>query len=425
MHQEHPDFEIPKNKNLKMWRYISLPKFLSLLETSSLYFTRADKFSDPFEGTIPKTNEDSLSKYFTEFENSTEMQEQLLNLFRLNRKITLINCWYLSEYESDAMWQLYSTNGIAIQTNVEKFINTISASNEKILLGKVKYLDYDNEGFLYLNALSNFLYKRISFEHEKEIRAVIWNTGEAQSEDEEIITEVIEHGRNVRIDINELIENIYVSPTAPTWFHSLIVSLVKRYNINKPVIHSKLYSIEEIDKSQKEVSEIKISKEILEHFSKKDSYRINEENLKNQRERFREYENYLNEILNLEKEIKEVSFIDKKNKFYGKEALLIFSKKSFSKTEMQNIFSKTQFKKIYFTIGKIDNLLRELNESNLSDKEKTILLKKIVFFYSENLAEPTIYITSKIEHYQLEDKHLLAVVNFTKSMTELMFKESI
>jgi len=395
-----------------------------MLEHSALYFTRADKFSDPFEGAIPKTNEESLAKYFSEFDNAGEMRDQLLNLFRANRKLTLVNCWYLSEHESDAMWQLYSTNGIAIQTTVDNFLTAISDSQDRILLGKVKYIDYDSEGFLYLNALSNFLYKRISFEHEKEIRAVIWNTGEIKDGEDEIITQIVNHGKYINIDLNKLIENIYVSPTAPIWFHSLMKLIIKRYNIDKPIIHSKLYTIEQFNETDT-FSEIKISKEILEHFSKKDSYRVSEENLANQRERFREYENFLTEISSLEKAVAQVSFSDKKNSYNGKQALLMFSKVSYSKTELTNLFNKSQFKKLYFIIGKIDNFMRDVNSSNLTTKEKVILVRKMIFFYSENLAEPTIYLSTKIEHYQITEEHLLAVVSFTKSITQLMIEKEI
>lgn len=425
MYQEHPDFEVPKNTDSKMWRYMTLPKFLSLLENSSLYFTRSDKFADPFEGTIPKINEEEIAKYFSEYENSEEMHQQLLNIFKTNKKVTLINCWYLSDYESDAMWQLYSDNGVAIQTTFKKFKNAISSSSDKIFTGQVKYIDYDKEGFLYLNALSSFLYKRISFEHEKEIRAVIWNTGEIKEGEDESVTEIVDHGKYSEINLNDLIESIYVSPTAPSWFYHLIISLLKRYNLGKPVLHSKLYSIDDIEEKEKELNAMHISKEILDHFSKKDSYRINEEKLKSERERLREYEYFENEIKNFKEEIADMTFSNKKNIYKGKEALYHFSRISYSKSELTNIFGKSQFKKLYFIIGKIDNYLRDLNSSDLGEKEKIILTRKMIFFYSEYLAEATIYLTIQIEKYQISEEHLQAVLRFTKDITKLMIDKQI
>jgi len=37
---------------MKVWRYIDLAKFVSMLETQSIYFSRMDLFSDPFEGAM-------------------------------------------------------------------------------------------------------------------------------------------------------------------------------------------------------------------------------------------------------------------------------------------------------------------------------------------------------------------------------------
>ena len=43
---------LPKDTDL-LRKYMSFEKFVSLLGTKSLFFTRADKFDDPFEGFTP------------------------------------------------------------------------------------------------------------------------------------------------------------------------------------------------------------------------------------------------------------------------------------------------------------------------------------------------------------------------------------
>lgn len=54
----HP-YTIPA-PDAKLWRYMDLAKFLSLLESCSLFFTRLDHFQDPFEGALgTKKNEES------------------------------------------------------------------------------------------------------------------------------------------------------------------------------------------------------------------------------------------------------------------------------------------------------------------------------------------------------------------------------
>lgn len=47
-------FEPPKRKSLKVWRYLDLDKFRSLLENKALYFSSARQFDDAFEGSITK-----------------------------------------------------------------------------------------------------------------------------------------------------------------------------------------------------------------------------------------------------------------------------------------------------------------------------------------------------------------------------------
>ena len=38
-----------------LWRYMSFEKFANLLATGSLFFSRADKYDDKFEGYIPES----------------------------------------------------------------------------------------------------------------------------------------------------------------------------------------------------------------------------------------------------------------------------------------------------------------------------------------------------------------------------------
>lgn len=44
----HP-YEVP-DKDSRLWRYMDFTKYVSMLSTSGLYFSRADSFDDHFEG---------------------------------------------------------------------------------------------------------------------------------------------------------------------------------------------------------------------------------------------------------------------------------------------------------------------------------------------------------------------------------------
>ena len=55
MYKKDDHLTIP-DENDKIWRYVDFSKFLSLLEDSAIFFSRADKLDDPFEGSYSKVN---------------------------------------------------------------------------------------------------------------------------------------------------------------------------------------------------------------------------------------------------------------------------------------------------------------------------------------------------------------------------------
>ena len=63
MYKEHPSFDSPPD-NAVLWRYIDFTKFVSLLDRKALFFVRADKLGDPFEGTLPDANVKALTEFY-------------------------------------------------------------------------------------------------------------------------------------------------------------------------------------------------------------------------------------------------------------------------------------------------------------------------------------------------------------------------
>ena len=111
----------------------------------------------------------------------------------------------------------------------------------EVFIGEIKYLDYNNEAIPPGQLLFPLTTKRKSFEHEKELRALIWTLqhGKNNLKDNKFASTL---GLSVPINLDKLIESIYVSPTAPHWFLNLIKAITKRYEIDKPVIQSDLLS---------------------------------------------------------------------------------------------------------------------------------------------------------------------------------------
>ena len=90
-----------------LWRYMSLEKFVNMLETKSLFFTRADKFEDPFEGFTPPALVESYRKSVKRVILDESFTEVLIKISENSRKYVMCNCWHQNEEESMAMWEKY------------------------------------------------------------------------------------------------------------------------------------------------------------------------------------------------------------------------------------------------------------------------------------------------------------------------------
>lgn len=243
-------FESP-NPHDKLWRYMDIAKFISMLCTESLYFAPAESFDDPFEGakgTLER--ERTWNDYYLEFfryaiktapgishedisGDKLELTAQRLitelsqsGLY--DRKNTCISCWHCNDFESEAMWKLYSvnvTNAVAIETTYQRLYQALD-EDHYVDIGKVKYIDYGKQ-FSGIGC-GAFWYKRKSFEHEREVRALIRNPKNDGK------------GISHPINLNVLIKNIYVSPYAPEWFAMVVQDIVKKYNLDKPVVYSSM-----------------------------------------------------------------------------------------------------------------------------------------------------------------------------------------
>ncbi len=215
MYKELKGIEQPKDKDT-VWRYMSFEKFANILETGSLFFTRADKFDDKFEG------------YIRTVEQASNFGEYIM-----------CSCWHHGEEESMGMWDKYQlrNSGIAIKTTMENLKNSLPDKPD-VFIGKIKYITNHNEiespkdveGLLYYP----YFYKRKPFEYEQEVRAII---------DIASINAPYEFGKPLEIDVKTLIgENseVIVSPHAEKWITSTLELIVRRYGYQFPVNASRL-----------------------------------------------------------------------------------------------------------------------------------------------------------------------------------------
>lgn len=217
-----------------LWRYMSFEKFINILATESLFFSRADEYDDRSEGHIPE----AMMRYY----GSADI--------RINpslREYIMCNCWHHGEEESMEMWDKYHirNSGVAIKTTMENLKNCLP-DTPNIFIGKV---DYDVESIenqnqievpedLSIENLLHYLYfyKRKSFEYEQEVRAIIDITSISRD-----VT--YESGIPVEINVQTLIDEnskIIVSPHAGEWITETVASIVKRCGLQCPVNRSEL-----------------------------------------------------------------------------------------------------------------------------------------------------------------------------------------
>ena len=237
MYYDNPEFQTPAD-DAKIWRFMDFTKFVYLVDKNSLYFARVDKFEDAWEGAITKP----MSQLRNNWVNRLHpyISNQFKKSFNLKKKpmayqFTYLNCWHINEYESAAMWKIYAdiNYGVAIQSTFERLCGSFQNYPNQVQIGKVEYIDYNNATVNMNNFLKLYLSKRKSFEYENELRAIIvipptnanWEYPE---------------GINVNIDINKLIEKIYICPKTEDWFLDLVKSITKKYNLDKEIIRSSL-----------------------------------------------------------------------------------------------------------------------------------------------------------------------------------------
>jgi len=209
---------------------MDVTKLLSILESKSLWFSDIRYFQDPLEGflnnaTVKKIRELPKDLPKTEEEKTKKTIERNLQIFKLARGLLNVSPWHMNDHESAAMWQLYlkSNEGIAIQSTYTKLKDSFKFAKEDIHIGTVKYIDEDNDTIDWTNVINYALHKRKSFEHEKEIRAIVFSPSD-------------NGGGSVNIDLETLIEKIYIAPNSPKWIYELIQNVVQRFGLPKTLV---------------------------------------------------------------------------------------------------------------------------------------------------------------------------------------------
>lgn len=245
-----------------IWRYIDLRKFELLLKDKSLFLCRADKFSDPYEGSLPKEESEyrirdqkRIAGLFNQTITEEEAKEGAEILATYQKKLCrsfVVNCWHMNTTESDAMWQLYlkTNEGLAIQTTYQKLHDSLSHNTEEIFLSKVRYINYEtgiwrhdteypiNEYFAY----TPIIHKRLAFTHERELR-VFQEIHDATSNETYWDTQPIKIGKNLPVTLETLVDKIILPPTAGKDVEQKVKDILNKYKLTFDIEPSRLNGV--------------------------------------------------------------------------------------------------------------------------------------------------------------------------------------
>lgn len=260
---------------------MDMPKFLSLLQSQSIYLSKMSCFKDHLEGgltaadylkvtidaplfdlamngfwPLSEPDKDNRDERLTQNEkvlddiNSSkfdsifgpQLKTEAVEFFECAREWVYVNCWYQSKTECAAMWPLYGgKNSVCIFTDVKKLISALSFDLPNISdasVRRVEYIDH-NTDFFEDSTFGPFISKSKPFSFEKEMRIVAWDKN---CTPQTIGNNKLHGVSSNKIDLNSLITKIVISPVADSWFKKTVEDLCSSYNMNIQIVESELKS---------------------------------------------------------------------------------------------------------------------------------------------------------------------------------------
>ena len=128
------------------------------------------------------------------------------------------------------MWKVYDRRkqGVAIQSTVGKLRSSLAATDKKVYMGKIRYYrEPDNSPPNTNIYVWRFMRKRMAFQHEKELRAVVIDQAQRG-----------QAGVKIPINVDDLIGRVVISPYAEPWVALFVKALASRLVYKFEVVSS-------------------------------------------------------------------------------------------------------------------------------------------------------------------------------------------
>ncbi|WP_435927216.1 hypothetical protein [Dryocola sp. BD613] len=271
------------NGTTRLQKYMDFSKFVDLINTKNIFLSKASCFEDKTEGSLSlafeilhngfaeildnalcnvfptidaPTEEERKNKkkiqdefdsnydnrsYPTPFGQLYEKEINFDDYVSKHREWIDVTCWHAEQNKKEnmAMWKIYggAHNSVCILTDVNRLErNIVTPENNKLTIAKVEYISHLADEFKYEHVLAPFTHKSGFYEYEKEVRIIGYSPNRNLAENR------VDSGTTIKIiDINDLIEEIRVSPFAPDWFFELVKSICHKYSLSIPVNRSQIH----------------------------------------------------------------------------------------------------------------------------------------------------------------------------------------
>lgn len=239
----------PPSEDLVIWRYLDFTKFVALLDTKSLYFARVSTLDDPFEGSFPPAQtvlervKGTLPAGAVPPGAVIQMSPGFEDVWKTMRHWAMVNCWHASSHESAAMWRLYAPTiaAVAIRSTVRRLRKAAANApsppagfrgSGRIFIGMIEYIDFASQRIPDGSFAAQFYRKRRSFEHERELRAMVLQFPVKPDGHVDHDRRPTDGGLLVPVNLPELIEGVFVAPQAPGWYVDIVTRVSAKYGLD-------------------------------------------------------------------------------------------------------------------------------------------------------------------------------------------------
>jgi len=242
--EPEPAVPPPESDDVVIWRYVDYPKFVAMLESRALFFTRIAQLGDSFEGSFPASQTPmsrllELTGVTPPANAQIQLDPGLADIWRVLREWSSVCCWHASVHESAAMWYQYASANaaVAIRSTVGRLKKALGerpqfldgfGGSDGFRIGMVKYIDFAKERIPVSSLAAQFFRKRKHFDHEHELRVVLIDFPVEPDGHVNPSRHPDDSGREIPVDLTALVKEVVIGAQAPKWYLPLTNKLLAR-----------------------------------------------------------------------------------------------------------------------------------------------------------------------------------------------------